>query len=762
MLEKPRLKAHLSPHTVGADELFLLGDDRQHLLKSEAAVRLAPLLDGTRTVPEIALELGGEFGIGDVMGAVAALERGGHLAEGNGVGPEAAWWEAADLDAASAARRVAAAEVKIAAIGDVPNAADVADGLRAAGLSVPDSVVHGPADGELSLAATEGETPVVFAEDYLCSTLDGINRAMLAAGRPWLLAKPVGETLWLGPWLQPGVTGCWACLSFRLERNRHVETYIKIRGGARPRRPSATPPGAAQLAAGLLARELEAVAALGTSAALEGRVLTMRRDLGTLEHTLIKRPQCPVCGAGSEAYGGPEVSLSPAPKRLRAGGAWRSMSAEETLERLEKHVSPITGAVAWLSDLSEPGESGYTFWAGHWFPILSAEGGAAVLRQNVRGRSGGKGATLVQARASAICESLERYSGVFFGDEPRLRGSRTEMADRMLDFEQLTQYSESQYVSREQWNAAQSSELQFVGVPLAADRPVDWTEAWSLTNGGTKLVPTAYCFYGHPDIADFSQFFCTGDSNGQGAGNTLEEAVMQGLMELVERDGVAVWWYNRLRLPEVDLDSFGSAWIDQIRSEYAGVSREIWALDLTTDVGIPVYAAVSKRVGTDDEDLIFGLGAHLEPQMAMTRAFSEMNQFLPAARRDPETGELIIWDEAARDWWENSSLEEDFHLAPDPGAARRTLSDFPDRASEDLAADIRTCVDLLAGVELETFVVDQSRPDIELRVVKVLVPGLRHFWRRLAPGRLYDVPVKMGRLERPHREDELNPKNIWF
>ena len=336
------------------------------------------------------------------------------------------------------------------------------------------------------------------------------------------------------------------------------------------------------------------------------------------------------------------------------------------------------------------------------------------------------------------------------------------MADRMMDFEQLAQYSESQYVSREEWNRNQNSELQFVGVPLAEDRDVDWTEAWNLTSGGTKLVPTAYCYYGHPDIADFEQFFCTGDSNGQGAGNTLEEAVMQGLMELVERDGVAIWWYNRLRVPEVDIDSFGNPWFDQVRAEYAEVGRSVWALDLTTDVGIPVFAACSKREGTDQEDLIFGLGSHLEPELAMTRAFSEMNQFLPAARRDPETGELIIWDDAAKDWWNNSSLENDPYLAPDPDAPVKRLEDFPRRGSDDLAQDIGTCVQLIADVGLETFVVDQSRPDIELRVVKVLAPGLRHFWRRLAPGRLYDVPVKMGRLERPNREDEMNPKNIWF
>jgi hypothetical protein len=42
-------------------------------------------------------------------------------------------------------------------------------------------------------------------------------------------------------------------------------------------------------------------------------------------------------------------------------------------------------------------------------------------------------------------------------------------------------------------------------------------------------------------------------------------------------------------------------------------------------------------------------------------------------------------------------------------------------------------------------------------VARVVVPGLRHFWGRYAPGRLYDVPVELGWLERPRTESELNP-----
>jgi len=52
---------------------------------------------------------------------------------------------------------------------------------------------------------------------------------------------------------------------------------------------------------------------------------------------------------------------------------------------------------------------------------------------------------------------------------------------------------------------------------------------------------------------------------------------------------------------------------------------------------------------------------------------------------------------------------------------------------------------------------DMTRPDVGLPVAKVIVPGLRHFWARLAPGRLYDVPVTLGWLQQPTPEESLNP-----
>src|SRR6202042_3911356 len=75
----------------------------------------------------------------------------------------------------------------------------------------------------------------------------------------------------------------------------------------------------------------------------------------------------------------------------------------------------------------------------------------------------------------------------------------------------------------------------------------------------------------------------------------------------------------------------------------------------------------------------------------------------------------------------------------------------------DTREQVTACVSLAKQAGLDFLVLNQTRPDIEVPVVRVLVPGLRHFYRRFAPGRLYDVPVKLGLLDRPRLESELTP-----
>ena len=190
------------------------------------------------------------------------------------------------------------------------------------------------------------------------------------------------------------------------------------------------------------------------------------------------------------------------------------------------------------------------------------------------------------------------------------------------------------------------------------------------------------------------------------------------------------------------------------------MDRDLWMLDLTSDLGMPVYAALSRRRHAV-EDIMVGFGAHPDPRIAAFRALTELNQFLPMIERRNEDGstDYLVDDLETLNWCRTATVAAEPWLLPDP---ERPATRVGPQAGFDLAERVAEHVRRIEEAGSEVIVVDQSRPDIDLRVVKVIAPALRHFWRRLGPGRLYDAPVRMGLLEKPTPEDRLNSWNVFF
>ncbi|WP_273247294.1 YcaO-like family protein [Limnospira indica] len=226
----------------------------------------------------------------------------------------------------------------------------------------------------------------------------------------------------------------------------------------------------------------------------------------------------------------------------------------------------------------------------------------------------------------------------------------------------------------------------------------------------------------------------------------------------MERDSVALWWYNRLRRPAVDLSSFDEPYFLELQQFYGENDRDLWALDLTADLGIPAFAGVSRRKVGNSQRLILGFGAHLDPTIAILRALTEVNQLGLELDKVPDDQ----LDGDAKLWLLEATLENQPYLAPDAAQPLKTMQDYPKRWGNDIREDVMTCVEIVREAGLETLVLDQTRPDIGLNVVKVIVPGLRHFWSRFGPGRLYDVPVQLGWRETPTLEAEMNPMAMPF
>lgn len=726
--------------------MFLLSERRYVLLKGEVYPLLVPLLDGQHTIDQIMVEIGSQVTFQRVLYALHTLSAKGHIIEGDRVlsSGEETFWDYLNLPELTVVQRMHTARVEVRSVGDV-DASPLMAGL---------------ADLGIQPGADEGLL-VVVTDDYLRGELAEINTQSLAAGRPWMVVKPVGMVLWVGPIFRPNQTGCWECLAQRLQANRQVERYIMSHSdNSSPMILSrAATPNSFMIGINLAATEIARTIAQPEKPHLDGKIITF--DLSSLEsseHVVVRRPQCPACGDTHVAF--PEaLVLQSRPKRFTADGGHWSLTPHETFQRYQHLISPITGVVSWFKPVRRT-DNGltYNFTTGHSFPITVNR--VQDLNINMRYRSGGKGTTEIQAKVSALGEAVERYSGIFWGDEYRVNASYQELLPDAVHPNACMLYSESQFARREDRASSRTDDFQYVPRRFDEEAKIDWTPIWSMNQQKYRYLPTTFCYYGHPDLP---RHFAAADSNGSAAGNSLEEAVLQGFSELVERDSVAIWWYNRIQRPAVDIDSFDLPYLDELRAYYKTLGRDLWALDLTTDLGVPTFAVVSRQLGRPVEDIIFGFSAHLDPQIALLRAATEANQYLPAFLEQLPDGRTRYWWERqeAIEWWQTATLDNQPYLVPDPDLPVKRLSDYPALASDDVRDDVLTCIEIARRCGLEMLVLDQTRPDIGLSVAKVVIPGMRHFWLRLAPGRLYDVPVKLGWLTKPWGEDELNPIPIF-
>ncbi|CAM5743958.1 hypothetical protein SALBM311S_01501 [Streptomyces alboniger] len=185
---------------------------------------------------------------------------------------------------------------------------------------------------------------------------------------------------------------------------------------------------------------------------------------------------------------------------------------------------------------------------------VSGTTGLTALLGGLRQVNGGKGVTALDAEVSALCEAVERYSGCLHGDEYRIRARYRDLDGLAVHPDTCQLCADEQYAGRDAWNATHSG-FHHVPERFDEDAEVDWTPVWSLTGQRHRMLPTALLYFAtaaerHDPVA--GRRFMHADSNGNAAGSGLEDAVLQGFLELVERDAVALWSYDRPR-PALDL-----------------------------------------------------------------------------------------------------------------------------------------------------------------------------------------------------------------
>ena len=746
-VELPVPAPHLEFRPLGDGQVLLVSETFNTLLRGQIHCDLLPLLDGRRTRRDLEAALGAKHPAADVRKAILALAARGYIVSGEfDMEPgRAAYWSALGASPRWAEQRLQSSPVALA--GDDGRLARRLDAIG------------------IAIGADDPVLSVVLCADYLDERHEAINRRHIKSGAPWMLVRPNGVQPLFGPVFRPAEQGpCWNCIAYRLRGHQEVHNFLRNLEGERSAVvPRAADPAVLEAVCGLAAAEIAKWLVLKELAPIhEGAVTLDAANLRSAQHPAMRRPQCRACGdeALYRADRTPRpVRLRPSPKRVCNSGGQRAVTPEETLARYRHLISPVSGVVTWLTRTTDETDPWlHVYWAGNNFALRSRKLGA--LQRSLRSKSAGKGSTPRQSEASALCEAIERYCGAFHDDEIRCRRS-------LADFEKAGEsqaippndvqlFSDRQLDDAERING-RGHPYNFVPSRLDPEAEIDWSPVWSLTQGRHRYLPTAILYSGVADYGNGPDL--KADSNGCAAGNTLEEATLQGFFELVERDAFAIWWYNRLRLPEVDLASFGDEYLSSAQDYYRRLRREMWVLDATSDLGIPVFVAVSRRVDKQQgEDIIYSAGAHTDPHVAALRAVCELNQclqWMPGLSRSGAAG--AVDDPMSRWWWRTGKLADHPWLAPAPGARARGNSDYPVPDTTDTQEDVERCRALVEARGMEFLVLDQTRPDIGMPVARVVVPGLRHFWERFAPGRLFDVPVAMGWRNSPNSESELNP-----
>jgi bacteriocin biosynthesis cyclodehydratase domain-containing protein len=412
MIYFPAFRKSFDVNTIPQEGIVALHELGQLVFGGAIEQAVIPLIHGQRSADEIADALADRFPRENVYHALQSMQQQGLVYDRSALdGPAlpAAWhYLAWDLDRA----QKAVTQTQISVLGT-------------AGLGVtPDIQTFAAYDLKVGI---DGSFLVVIAGDYLEPELAAINREALERDRPWMLVKPVGTLALIGPIFRPGVSACWECLAQRLYGRREIERYGENHGAAQIA--SAAPFNAAASAVqSIAALQIAKWVATGASPLLEGKIVSFDlTSLVTCTHIVNKRPCCAACGTPT-----PNVRRWPLldnqARRSSIDSGHRSLSAEETYIRHQHHISPITGIVSELVPIRAPSEEIVKLYIANHNFALSSES-LYFLTNSMQTKSCGKGMTEAQARTSALCEALERYCGVYKGDEVAIHKSFRELGD---------------------------------------------------------------------------------------------------------------------------------------------------------------------------------------------------------------------------------------------------------------------------------------------------------------------------------------------
>jgi ribosomal protein S12 methylthiotransferase accessory factor len=220
----------------------------------------------------------------------------------------------------------------------------------------------------------------------------------------------------------------------------------------------------------------------------------------------------------------------------------------------------------------------------------------------------GKGASAAQAEASALMELAERFSYFSFWDNPEnfqpMAWSQAQEAfgDRLLPISYVI-HSVADKISED--DAARILDL------------LPW-----------RFAPVTDIGAGQEFMAPLDWFKKLNEFNGSSAGNTLEESMLQGGCELVERHVCAVVDRTRQETPNIDPASFSDPVLVELYEKFTAKGLKVWLKDFSLGLPVPTVAALVMDPATfpHKSEIVFTAGTASSPEKAAIRALTEIAQ----------------------------------------------------------------------------------------------------------------------------------------
>ena len=376
-----------------------------------------------------------------------------------------------------------------------------------------------------------------------------------------------------------------------------------------------------------------------------------------------------------------------------------------------------------------------------------------IQRQRVSLSSSGAAIAEERARFLSLVEGLERYSTCMFSDEQFRWATARELGREAIDLDLIPRCS--------------PTELKHPKCVLRAPdkrSPMRWVSAVNLLDGSIVYVP-AVMVYLHTGYASLAERIALPITTGCAAHVTYEEALINGLLEVIERDAISIVWLQKLGLPRIEIDEIPPV-LEPYWAEYQRSSCDIeyFFFDATMDLGIPTIYGI--QVATNDEHActIVSCSTDIDPAAALAKTIRDMCSIRLAfrtARSYPESFDDYreIFDGAAYMAHRDRRGAFDFLLK---SKITRKLSEMKRAASDCPQQQLASLVDILRRKNLHAYAVDLTTDEglrSGFRVVRVLIPGLQplsfHYRTRYCGhSRLYKAPERMGYSVRT--ENELN------